>query len=76
MKLYGDAVVDAPVAPITLASEEQVSEIKRIVDLLKIPEEESDKWLSKFQAVEWEDLSSENAKKLLEYLNKLLKGGK
>lgn len=75
-RLYGEAVVDAPVAPITLASAEQVAEIKRIVDLLKIPEDESDKWLAKFQAVEWEDLSRENATKLLEYLTKLLKGGK
>lgn len=75
-KLYGASVMEEPVKAITLASAEQVSEIKRIVDLLKIPEDESDKWLTKFQAVEWEDLSKENATKLLEYLSKLLKGAK
>lgn len=73
-KLYGEAVVEAPVTAITLASPEQVSEIARIVDLLKIPEDESDKWLAKFQAVEWDDLSKENATKLLEYLTKKMKG--
>lgn len=73
-KLYGESVIDAPVKSILLASVEQVAEIKRIVDLLKIAEDESDKWLSKFQAVEWEDLSKENAMKLLEYLTKKLKG--
>lgn len=73
-KLYGEAIVDAPVGVITLASAEQVLEIKRIVDLLKIEESESDKWLAKFQAEDFEDLSKENATKLLEHLTKRLKG--
>ena len=73
-KLYGESAIDAPVKAITLATPEQVSEIKRIVDLLKMSEEECDKILSKAQAVEWEDLSKENATKLLEYLAKKLKG--
>jgi hypothetical protein len=73
-KLYGEAVVDGDVKAIVLASETQVSEIKRLVELLKVPEDQSDKWLAKFQAVEWEDLSKENATKLLEYLNKTIKG--
>lgn len=75
-KLYGEATMEAPVKPIVLASPEQVAEIARIVELLKIPEDESDKWLTKFQAVEWEDLSRENATKLLEHLTKLMKGTK
>lgn len=72
-KLYGASVEEA-VTKITLATSEQVAEILRIVDLLKVPEDESDKWLAKFQAVEWEDLSKENATKLLEHLTKKLKG--
>lgn len=73
-KLYGESVIDAPVKSITLAIPEQIAEIKRIVELLKITEDEQDKWLSKAQAVEWEDLSKENATKLLEFLTKKLKG--
>lgn len=73
-KLYGEDVVEGDVKAITLASDAQVAEIKRLVDLLKVPEDQCDKWLAKFQAVEWEDLSKENATKLLEYLNKTIKG--
>lgn len=73
-KLYGESVVEEPVKTITLASSEQIAEIKRIVELLRIPEEETDKWLAKCQAVEFEDLSKENATKLLAHLTKLLKG--
>lgn len=73
-KLYGASVIDEVLAPIVLATPAQLSEIKRIIDLLKISEEDLDKWLAKAQAVELDDLSEENAKKFLEFLNKRLKG--
>jgi hypothetical protein len=73
-KLYGASVIDETVTPIVLADQAQVEEIRRIVELLKITEEDLDKWLAKAQAVEIEDLSKENATKFLEYLTKKLKG--
>ena len=73
-KLYGASVVDEAVTPITLAAPEQLTEIQRIVELLKIPEEDLSKWLAKAQAVDLEDLSKENATKFLEFLNKKLTG--
>ena len=75
-KLYGKAVVEGPVKPIVLASSSQVSEIKRLVDLLKVPEDEFDKWLTKAQATEPEDLSTENADKMLKFLEAKIKGEK
>jgi KaiC/GvpD/RAD55 family RecA-like ATPase len=73
-KLYGAAIVEGPVKAITLATADQVAEIVRIVELLKMPEEDCDKWLSKAQAVEWADLSQDNAVKFLDWLNKKMKG--
>jgi hypothetical protein len=75
-KLYGESVVEGKVQAIVLASPDQVAEIVRLVELLKVPEDDADKWLAKFQAVEWEDLSKENAAKLLDYLSKKIKGEK
>lgn len=75
-KLYGASVIDEEIAPIVLATTEQLGEIQRIVDLLKIPQEDLDKWLAKAQAVELDDLSKENATKFLEFLTKRLKGDK
>ena len=66
--------MDEDIAPIVLATSEQVAEIKRIVDLLKIDAEALDKWLTKAQAGEIEELSKENAAKFLDFLNKKLKG--
>lgn len=73
-KLYGAAVIDEDATPIALITPEQVNEVRRIVELLKIAPDDLDKWLTKAQAVEIEDLSKENATKLLESLTKKLKG--
>lgn len=73
-KLYGASVIDEEVAPIVLATPEQLAEIRRIVELLKISEEDLDKWLTKAQAVELEDLSKDNAAKFLTFLQNKLKG--
>jgi hypothetical protein len=73
-KLYGASVIEEEAIPITLVTAEQVVEIRRIVDLLKISPEDMDKWLTKAQATEVEDLSKDNAAKLLEFLSKKLKG--
>lgn len=73
-KMYGAAVIDRPVKPIVLASEDQVKEIKRLITLLSIPQEDFDKWLTKAQATEPEDLSAENADKMLKFLETKIKG--
>lgn len=73
-RLYGKAVVEGPVKPIVLASSVQIDEIKRLVDLLKVPEDDFDKWLTKAQATEVEDLSQENAEKMLKFLNDKING--
>lgn len=73
-KLYGKAVVEGPVKPIALASAEKVAEIKRLVELLKVSEEDFSKWLTKAQAVDVEDLSEDNAVKMLDFLNKKVRG--
>lgn len=73
-KMYGDAVVDAPVKPIVLATSKQVEDINRLVEVLHIDEADLDKWLAKAQATEPEDLSAENADKLLNFLELKIKG--
>jgi AAA domain len=73
-KLYGASVIDEEVAPIILSTPEQVDQIKKLVEAIRITEEEMDKYLAKLQATEIEDLSKENATKLLEYLTKRSKG--
>lgn len=67
---YGKDFIEADVAQITLASAEQVGEIKRLLDLLKLPQNEIDKALTKAKAESWEELTDEQADAYIAYLKK------
>lgn len=69
---YGKDIIEKEAAPIVLASEEQVSEIKRLVDLLKIDQETQDKWLEKANAESFSEFNQEQAGKIIEALTKKL----
>lgn len=73
---YGKDFIESESKPITLASFEQVSEIERLVSVLNIQPEESEKVLTKAGAEEWKEISSEQAEKTLKWLNAKIKGEK
>ena len=75
-QIYGQEIIEKPSEPVVPLTEDQLAEIKRLVDLLKIPEDAIDKWLTKSKVSEVEDLSKDQANALLEDLNKKLKGTK
>lgn len=62
---YGKDYIEAERKAIVLAKPEQVEEIKRLVDLLKITEEETEKMLTKAKADSWTELSEDQAEKAL-----------
>ena len=73
---YGKDFIEAATKTITLADEKQVSDIKHLVDLLKISHEDIEKIWDKSGADKWEDLSTEQATKTLTWLNAKIKGEK
>ena len=73
---YGKNFIEAESQQITLATPEQVVEIIRLVELLKVPEEETEKVLTKGGAETWSELSTEQAEKTLKWLNAKIKGEK
>lgn len=73
---YGRDVLEQEATPEKLATDDQVNEIKRLVDLLKIPEETIDKWLTKASATDYAEMSEESAAKVIDHLNKQIKGVK
>lgn len=73
-QMYGKEIIEKPAVPLVPATPEQTAEIVRLVTLLKISEEEVDKWLTKAEAEEIEDLSKEHAERLLSLLNDKVKG--
>jgi hypothetical protein len=67
---YGKDFIEGAVSQITLASADQVAEIKRILDLLKLPQNEIDKALNKAKAEDWSELTDEQADAYIAYLKK------
>lgn len=73
---YGKDVIEKASTPIAIASAEQVAEITRLVELLKVPKDDTDKWLEKANAENFSEFNTDQAAKIIESLNKKLTKGK
>ncbi|MCC7515566.1 MAG: AAA family ATPase [Bacteroidia bacterium] len=69
-KRYGKDFIEASVNQIVIATEEQVAEISKLVDLLKIDEKDIAKIMSKANAENWSELTKEQAESTLSWLKK------
>lgn len=66
---YGRSILERDAVAQTLATQKQVDEIKRLIDLFKVPQEMVDKWLDKAQAESFEEMKSEDIQKCVNFLN-------
>jgi DNA-binding transcriptional regulator YdaS (Cro superfamily) len=71
---YGRDILEKDAVPEVLASPEQVSETKRMVTLLSIPEETVNKWLTKANAETFEEMNAKSIDKVIEWLHKQFNG--
>jgi len=67
---YGKDFIEAESKPIVLASAEQVAEITRLLDVVKLADGEFEKLLTKANAESISELNEEQATKTLAWLNK------
>lgn len=73
-EMYGKDIIEKKGENIQLASEEQVSEINRLVGILRPTEEEIQKMWTKANASSWGELTSDQAGKVIEsYTKKISK---
>lgn len=71
---YGKDFIEAAPVAIVLATAEQCAEIRRLLEVVKVPETTLQKLLDKAGAESWEELSEEQALKTIAWLNGLVKG--
>ena len=69
---YGKDFIEAEVIPLTLATSEEVAEVKRLLEIIKVSEEEITKGFAKAQVDSWEEMTSEQIGKWTAYLKKKL----
>lgn len=71
---YGKEIIEQDTIPIELASEDQVLEIKRLIEILHVPKEYQEKLLKKEDASDFEYLTKEYMKKCIEHLKSKIQG--
>jgi hypothetical protein len=69
---YGKDYIEADAKQITLAAAEDVTEIARLVAVLKVPEEDCEKILTRAAASSWAELTDEQAKKTIAWLKAMI----
>jgi hypothetical protein len=71
---YGRDVLERTATPEQIASAEQVADIRRLVEVLKVSSDTTDKWLDKAGAERWEEMPAEAIQKCIDHLNKTIAG--
>jgi hypothetical protein len=71
---YGRAVLERGAVAQQLATEDQLKKIAHLIELLKVAQEIQDKWLTKSEAATFEEMSSDDIQKYIDFLNSKIKG--
>lgn len=71
---YGKEILERDAVAQELADESQIKEIVRLIDLIKVPQEISQKWLDKSNSDRWEEMPKDAIQKCIDYLNSKIKG--
>jgi KaiC/GvpD/RAD55 family RecA-like ATPase len=67
-KRYGKDILEKESLPQILANESDVKELSRLIELLKVPSETIDKWLTKAEAETLDEMSKDNITKCINFL--------
>lgn len=66
-KRYGEEILEKNSTPEMLATLEQVNQLTNMVELLKIPAEQVDKWLDKANAATYAEMAADVIQKCIDY---------
>lgn len=69
-EVYGADIIEAPVVPADLATQEQIEKIKTLIEALNIDQSQIDKWFKKVDVDEWEEMTVKQITSLIETLTK------
>ncbi len=73
-KRYGREVLERDAVAQELASSEQIKELLRLIELIKVPEEMWSKWLDKGNSETWSEMPKESIQKCIDFLQSKIKG--
>ena len=68
--LYGEEVIQKESTQIVLATETQLKELNNLLNVIKLPEGQVEKWLSAAQVDSWSEMSTERTAKAIDHIKK------
>lgn len=71
---YGRHILEREAVAQELSTPEQVNEMLRLIDLLKVPVETYQKWLDKASSEGWEDMQKDSIQKCIDHLKAKIQG--
>lgn len=67
---YGKDVIEKKSETITLATEEQLKEVEKLLSIVKLPDGQEDKWLKAANVDGWDEMSTERIAKAIDHIKK------
>jgi len=71
---YGRAVIEREAVAQELATPDQIKEIERLIELLKVSEETTQKWLDKAKTDAWSDMQKDSIQKCIDFMKSKIQG--
>lgn len=76
VEFYGKDIIEREATPIEMATPEQVAEIERLLDVVKVEDEVVSRWFTKTGVDQFSEMNKEQIQKIIDFCNKKLKGDK
>jgi hypothetical protein len=73
-KFYGAEILEKESTPVELASKENVNELTRLLEIVKVEEDTVQKWLDKAEANTFDEMTKDQITKCIAFLDKKMKG--
>lgn len=67
---YGRDVIEKAATQISLATPEQISAVKGLIEVIKLPEGQIEKWFKAANADSWEEMDADKLTKIVDYIKK------
>lgn len=74
LKFYGADIIEKESTPVPMATPEQVEKVKKLLDVVKVSDDEITKWFDKAEVTDWDEMTEEQINKVISYLDKKLGG--
>ncbi len=67
---YGKEAIERDSVPILMATSDQILRVKQLIETIKVPETQVEKWFTSFDADEWEETTQEQIQKCIDLMEK------